>query len=120
LYNADRTWLTILLLAALGLRSLVADGYMPDEQGAVTLCTPEGMVSVVIDPDTGEPVEVEASLTGECPWAHAFFPGALLASAPSLPAHHPAVRSTQDPVRSPTSHASAGLPHVRAPPALPC
>jgi hypothetical protein len=120
LHNADRTWLTILILAAVLLRSLVAEGFMPGEDGAVTLCTPEGMVTVVIDPETGEPVEVEASLAVECPWAHAFFPGALLPCGPSLPTRYPAVGSTVAPIECPPDHAVTGLPRVRAPPGLPC
>jgi hypothetical protein len=120
LHNADRTLLTILLLAAVLVRSLVAEGFMPGEDGAVTLCTPEGMVTVVIDPETGEPVEVEASLAGECPWAHAFFPLALLSYGPSLPTRYPAVRSAAAPIECPPDHAVAGLPRVRAPPVLPC
>ncbi|WP_376696464.1 hypothetical protein [Wenzhouxiangella sp. EGI_FJ10305] len=115
-----RTWLTALLLAAVLLRSLVADGYMPDEDGVVRLCTPEGMVAVVIDPDTGEAVEVEESLSAECPWAYAFFPGGLLSALPSLPARYAVTLSAADPARTPELLDPVGLPPARAPPISPC
>lgn len=116
----QRMWLTTLLLAAVLLRSLVADGYMPDAGGVVRLCTPDGMMAVVIDPDTGEAVELDETRAIECPWSFAFFPGALLAAPPLMPVRHAAALSAPATARLPLAHESAGLPPARAPPVLPC
>jgi len=120
LQHLHRTWLIALLLAAVMLRSLVADGYMPGEDGVVRLCTPEGMVAVVIDPETGEAVELEETASAECPWAYALFPGALLPTLVPWPIRHtealsPVTRTGSLPVLQP-----ARLPPARAPPVLSC
>lgn len=109
-----------LLLAAVLLRSLVADGYMPDEKGAVRLCTPEGMIAVVVDPDTGEAVQLEESLFAECPWAYAFLPGALLPASSWQPARHALTLPHSGPGGNPRAPALVALPPARAPPAFPC
>lgn len=116
----QRTWLMTLLLAAVVLRSLVADGYMPDDDGVVRLCTPEGMVAVVIDPESGEAIEVEETRSAECPWAYAFFPGALSSTLPSLPWRHAVSLAPSEPARRPLAHVPVGLPPVRAPPGFHC
>ncbi len=112
--QARRTWL-IPLLFALALRAFIADGYMPDADGLVRLCTPEGMVTVVIDPATGQPVDSHDDhddLSGKCPWAFAFFAAALtpLPAAPSLPP----TSTLAFPASTPGGHTRATL---RLPPA---
>lgn len=109
-----------LLLAAVLLRSLVADGYMPDSDGVIRLCTPEGMVAVVIDPDTGEALEVEESFPAECPWAYAFFPAAMPPAQASPAVWHAPAFKLPEPTATAPAPAAVGLPPVRAPPVISC
>ncbi|MDZ7789533.1 MAG: hypothetical protein U5L08_03390 [Xanthomonadales bacterium] len=110
----------MMLLAAIVIRSLLADGYMPDEGGSVRLCTPEGMVTVVIDPETGEPVEVDETNSAECPWASVLFPAALLAQLPAVhPQHDRASILLAAQAYRPASPALS-LPPARASPRLLC
>lgn len=120
MYRLTRPLLITLLLAALALRAMLADGYMPDGSGVIRLCTPEGMVSVVFDAESGEVVEVDEPGDTECPWASAFFAAIVLPAPGLLP-----LAPSQAPLRpamvgKALIRAPPGLPPARAPPRVSC
>ncbi|QKK03286.1 MAG: hypothetical protein HND55_11850 [Pseudomonadota bacterium] len=115
----NRPLLIVLLLIALAARSLIGNGYMPSDTSGIRLCTPEGMIVVTVDPESGEIVESEQS-SSECPWAWAFFTAVLLHPGPmrvqaAFPRWLPERPVTQCSERGPPP-----LPPARAPPAPSC
>jgi len=110
----------ILLLAAIVIRSLLADGYMPDEGGGVRLCTPEGMVTVVIDPATGEAVEVDETNSAECPWASVLFPVALLTELTTVHVRHERASTLMAAQAYSPAGPDLSLPPARASPRILC
>lgn len=105
-----------MLLAALFVRALVPEGFMPAQGEMVEFCTMHGVRLVAVDPATGELVDEEQSAP-PCPWS-------LLLStlaAPTIPllrfdAALPAVPVVASPA-IPAGRASLALPPARAPPA---
>lgn len=120
LSQRERICLVTLLAAAVFLRALLADGYMPDQDGGIRLCTPDGMVTVVIDPTTGEAVEVDESLSAECPWAYAFFPAAMPPGPPGLAVPYEPVSPPERFAAGRPAGQSVSLPPARAPPRILC
>jgi hypothetical protein len=58
------------LLAALFVRALVPDGFMPAKGELIELCTLHGPRTVVADPETGELIQVEdEAAQATCPWS---------------------------------------------------
>ena len=106
------------LLAALFVRSLVPDGFMPAEGEMVELCTQHGPRTVMTDPATGEIIEVEdEQAVPPCPWWLALSSLAAL-EVPALDIPLEAALPPQVPKLSlPVSRASLALPPARAPPA---
>ncbi|MFW5926834.1 MAG: hypothetical protein ACOCSR_02180 [Wenzhouxiangella sp.] len=113
---AYRSLLIPLLVAAVMLRAMVVDGYMPDEDGAIKLCTPDGMRTVVLDPASGEPVETEEEGSAECPWASIFLSPAVFVTVALLPVFATASGSPESLPLIRGSHGPPGLPPVRGPP----
>lgn len=107
------------LLAALFVRSLVPEGFMPAAGEMVELCTMHGPRMVIADPETGEILQVEDEQAAPaCPW---WLATSSLAGPSLLGLHFPlATPNTTDrvTVRLPNGRASLALPPARAPPAL--
>lgn len=109
--------LPLLVLAVL-LRSLVADGYMPGRDGTVMLCTSQGMVMVPAEPGGGPvPPDADTTVMLECPWASVFFTLMLAPVEASLPAHRPAQAPPDTLASSRSTTSRTGIPPARAPPA---
>lgn len=108
---------TGMLLATMLLRSLVVDGYMPGE-GGIELCTPDGMVSVTVDRDTDEVVEVDHDSVPECPWQSVFFNAVAVPSSPLLSMPVPHGRHDVLAITARAGIDSNGLPPSRAPPGV--
>lgn len=115
--NVQNRCLPSVLLVAMLLRALVVDGFMPDENGFIQLCTAEGMQTVLLDPDSGEPVEVEDS-SAECPWASVFFTPVLFPVLPVLAALPSGILGPARLRRANGESGATGLPLARAPPRL--
>lgn len=110
------------LLAALFVRALVPDGFMPANGELVELCTMHGARMVLTDPATGEilaEAEDESAGSGPtCPWS-------LLLSTLGGPmldlageAEPPAVLALLEPPSTLSIRSTIALPPARAPPAL--
>lgn len=105
------------LLAALFLRALVPDGFMPAAGEMVELCTLHGPRTVMTDPVTGELLAPEDDDGAPaCPWS-------LILStlaAPSLHSPGSDIVAATPPFHAgaslPAGRPSLLLPHARAPP----
>jgi hypothetical protein len=110
-------WLFTALLAALFVRALVPDGFMPAKGELVEFCTMHGVRMVLADPDTGEllPEEQQAA-QGTCPWSLLLTTLATPSSPRRL--HGLAVADAAVPgvAVSRTGRSSIVVPPARAPP----
>lgn len=108
-----------LLLAALAVRALVPEGFMPAQGELVELCTEHGLQQLRVDIGTGEILgEEDGTATPPCPWSvmlTTLAPPALPA-APALlfPARETAPRL----LLPPEAPDRPRLPPARAPPRL--
>lgn len=111
------TLLFTFLLAALFVRALVPDGFMPAKGELVELCTMHGPRMVIADPLTGELLQTEDGTTqATCPWS-------LLLSSLATPSWPPVIAGlslTLAPTTTPDVHhatrSSIVVPPARAPP----
>ncbi|MFU8895731.1 MAG: hypothetical protein ACNA8J_05040 [Gammaproteobacteria bacterium] len=120
LYRSQRHPLLMsALLAALFVRSLVPDGFMPAEGEMVELCTLHGPRTVMTDPATGEILEIEdEQAMPPCPWWLALSSLAAL-ELPALRILFAATLPPQAPqLTLPVYRASLALPPARAPPVV--
>jgi len=78
------------------------------------------MVSVIIDPETGDPVEVDASAMPECPWASVVSPESWLPGSSWPPLHHSIAVSPLAADRCQVRPSIFLSPPSRAPPRRPC
>lgn len=109
------------VLLAVLLAALIPAGLMPARaaDGALTLvlCTPEGPVTLAVDPATGEPVQPSAP--DRCAWAMAHaaavLPAPLPAITPAACAAEP-LRAVPSALAAPRREAASPLP--RGPPSL--
>jgi hypothetical protein len=106
-----------LLLAALCVRALVPQGFMPAQGELVELCTLHGTRTVMLDPLTGEFFEPDETQSAPpCPFSLLL---TTLAS-PSIPTlHFGAVRPMAPAITAapiPAARPSLALPPARAPP----
>lgn len=106
-----------MLLAALFVRALVPEGFMPAQGEMVEFCTMHGSRMVMVDPVTGELLETEEQeATPPCPWAMLL----TALAAPTVPfigvdaALAAAPNSASRPL--PAGRSSLALPPARAPP----
>lgn len=107
------------LLAALFVRALVPDGFMPAAGEMVELCTLHGPRTVMTDPITGEIVAAEEDAASPaCPWS-------LILSTLAASSLHPPGGAATIPSPAPPANdelyggrPSLLLPHARAPPPL--
>jgi hypothetical protein len=106
----------VLLIAALCVRALVPEGFMPARGHLVELCTEHGLQRMLVDPATGEVLgQEEDTASPTCPWslmlptlappappaaAMALFPGRETPSRSNLPVLVPD-RPALPPVRAP-------------------
>jgi hypothetical protein len=107
------------LLAALFLRALVPEGFMPAKGELVELCTLHGPVMVMTDPLTGELREAEDEHSAPpCPFA--LILGAL--AGPTVPYldldQAPGIAPDAAAPPAAAARASLALPQARAPPLL--
>jgi len=105
------------LLAALFVRALVPEGFMPSQGELVELCTLHGPRMVMADPETGEILDTgEEQSAPPCPWSMML--SAL--AAPSVPYLGFDTPSREPPLAAPSSTppdpSSLVLPPARAPP----
>jgi hypothetical protein len=105
------------LLAALFVRALVPEGFMPSQGEMVELCTLHGARMVMADPETGEILETgEQQSAPPCPWS--IMLSAL--AAPSVPYLGVDAAPADAPLAIspsiPRDRASLALPPARAPP----
>ncbi len=107
------------LLAALFVRALVPDGFMPAKGELVEFCTLHGARMVLADPETGAllPDEQQAA-QGTCPWS--LLLTTLATPTLSSPSH--ALEAPDHALPSPgitrAGRASLVVPPARAPPSL--
>ncbi len=109
--------LLAVLLAALFVRALVPDGFMPAKGELVELCTMHGPRMVAADPATGELLQVEdETAQTTCPWS-------LLLTTLATPSYPPIAGSVdKGPAVAPESQVAAVarpslvVPPARAPP----
>jgi hypothetical protein len=106
------------LLAALFVRGLVPEGFMPAQGELVEFCTLHGPRVMLTDPLTGELLDAEEGQQSAppCPWSLLL----TTLATPSLPAFHAvagtAPRPEVQPTQAPSVRASLALPPARAPP----
>jgi hypothetical protein len=105
------------LLAALFVRALVPEGFMPAQGELVELCTMHGQRMVMVDPLTGEFVDAdEDGSAPPCPFSLIL----TALAAPSAPAlllgTTPVAVPVAAPALMPDGRASLALPQARAPP----
>lgn len=107
------------LLAALFVRALVPDGFMPAKGELVEFCTMHGARMVLADPDTGEllPDEQQAA-QGTCPWSLLLTTLAVPTPPPSLHGLAAPDAAAPGPAISRAGRPSLSLPPARAPPSL--
>lgn len=105
------------LLAALFVRALVPDGFMPAKGELVELCTMHGPRMVIADPLTGELLQTEDDTAqATCPWS-------LLLSSLATPSWPPSIAGldvTLAPITTRSvvhaTRSSIVVPPARAPP----
>jgi hypothetical protein len=106
------------LLAALFVRGLVPEGFMPAQGELVEFCTLHGPRVMLTDPLTGELLDAEEGRQSAppCPWSLLL----TTLATPTLPACHvitgAAPRPEVRPTQARSTRASLALPPVRAPP----
>jgi hypothetical protein len=107
------------LLAALLVRALVPDGFMPAKGELVEFCTMHGARMVFADPDTGEllPGEQQAA-QGTCPWSLLLTTLATPSAPPALHGLKVADAAARGTAISHTVRPSLVVPPARAPPSL--
>lgn len=107
------------LLAALFVRALVPDGFMPAKGELVEFCTLHGARMVLADPDTGEllPEEQQAA-QGTCPWSLLLTTLAAPSPPPGLPGLALTDAAAPSAAISRTGRPSLVVPPARAPPSL--
>lgn len=107
------------LLAALFVRALVPDGFMPAKGELVEFCTLHGARMVLADPDTGELLpEEQQTAQGTCPWSLLLTTLATPTPPADLRSLAVADAAAPGPAISRTGRASLILPPARAPPTL--
>lgn len=107
-----------MLIAALFVRALVPEGFMPARGDLVEFCTMHGPRMVMVDPETGELRDADEEQSAPpCPWAMLL----TALAAPTLPfisldaGLSAAPASASPPL--PAGRSSLALPPARAPPA---
>jgi hypothetical protein len=106
------------LLAALFVRGLVPEGFMPAKGEFVEFCTLHGPRVMLTDPLTGEILDAEEGQDSAppCPWSLLL----TTLATPTAPVFHvvtgAAPRPDVHPVHTPLARASLALPPARAPP----
>lgn len=108
------------LLAALFVRGLVPEGFMPAQGELVEFCTLHGPRVMLTDPLTGELLEAEEGEQSAppCPWSLLL----TTLAAPSLPVFRAVIGAAPRPqahsMEAPSGRASLALPPARASPYL--
>lgn len=108
------------LLAALFVRALVPDGFMPAKGELVEFCTMHGARMVLADPDTGELLPEEQQVAqGTCPWSLLLTTLATPSPPPGLHGLAAADAAALSPgVTTRAGRPSLVVPPARAPPSL--
>jgi hypothetical protein len=107
------------LLAALFVRALVPDGFMPAKGELVEFCTLHGARMVLADPDTGELLsEEQQAAQGTCPWSLLLTTLAVPNLPPPLYGLAAADAAVPSAAISRAGRPSLVVPPARAPPSL--